>query len=288
VPIQKHIADLQYIESVYKKTGYERGQQLASMKLMFLYIEAKKYRKAYDLILVFEEEVLSNNYETSVPAFLEAKLTVERNLGLHVDALETADVLLAYKDSVQQSTMMQSTLELEKKYETRQKEQAIKLLNTENELQKSNLQRSNLFKWILGLGAIALALFSFYLVQNLRNKKRLNKELSSKNNIIEANLSEKETLLKEIHHRVKNNLQIISSLLRLQARTITDEDTKEVLQEGQNRVQSMALIHQNLYKTDNLTGLEFKDYLEKLCDNLLSTYKLTSDEIELNLDIDPV
>ena len=288
VPLLKYIADLESIQATYAQSNYRRGYEHATEKLMFLYVRAKRYKKAYAIMVALEESILADNFENSSIQFLQAKLETEKALGLDKSALVTADMLISYKDSIQKSSLIQTSMELEKKYNTRQKEQEIKLLNTENELQKMNLQRSNFIKWILGLGTLVLAIFSFFLIQNIRNKKILNAQLSEKNVIIASNLSEKETLLKEIHHRVKNNLQIVSSLLRLQSRSITDNQTKEILQEGQNRVQSMALIHQNLYKTDDLTGLEFKDYLEKLCENLLSTYKLTTSEVQLDLDIQPI
>ncbi len=288
VPLAKYIADLESIQATYAESNYRRGYDHATEKLMYLYVRAKRYKKAYAIMVVLEESILADNFENSSVQFLQAKLETEKALGLDKNALATADMLITYRDSIHQSSLIQTSMELEKQYNTRQKEQEIKLLNTENELQKLNLQRSNFIKWILGLGTILLGIFSFYLIQNIRNKKKLNVQLSEKNAIIASNLLEKETLLKEIHHRVKNNLQIVSSLLRLQSRSISDDHTKEILQEGQNRVQSMALIHQNLYKTDDLTGLEFKDYLEKLCKNLLSTYKLTASEVQLDLDIQPI
>ncbi len=73
-----------------------------------------------------------------------------------------------------------------------------------------------------------------------------------------------QVLLKEIHHRVKNNLQVISSLLDLQSMTIQDNQASEAVKEGKNRVQSMALIHQNLYSEDNLKGIRAKEYINNL------------------------
>ena len=113
--------------------------------------------------------------------------------------------------------------------------------------------------------------------------------------MIQSSLKEKDTLLREIHHRVKNNLQVISSLLSLQTYKTTDEKAIEALKEGQSRVQSMSLIHQNLYNEDNLTGIEMKPYLEKLIHNLIVTYNISIDKVDfqtqiesLNLDIDTV
>ena len=101
-------------------------------------------------------------------------------------------------------------------------------------------------------------------------------------------VEEKDTLLKEIHHRVKNNLQVISALLTLQSKYIKDDQAIEALREGQDRVQSMALIHKDLYQHDNLKGVNTKDYLEKLVDNLIDSYSIDDEDIMLELDIESI
>jgi len=117
--------------------------------------------------------------------------------------------------------------------------------------------------------------------------------LTSKNQQISKALEEKNILLREIHHRVKNNLQVISSLLKLQSQYIEDEGAVKAIAEGRNRVHSMALLHQNLYKEDNLTGVNMKEYFTNLIEGLFDAYKITEiklvTEIEnLTLDIDTV
>jgi len=91
---------------------------------------------------------------------------------------------------------------------------------------------------------------------------------------IKASLREKELLLKEIHHRVKNNLAVISSLLSMQSREAKESETQILLKESQNRIKSMALIHEKLYKTEDLSKIDFGDYIQSLADHLLETYRL--------------
>ena len=109
---------------------------------------------------------------------------------------------------------------------------------------------------------------------------------------IEGSLKEKEVLLKEIHHRVKNNLQVISSILNLQSSFIDDEKTLAILQESRNRVRTMAIIHENLYRTEDFSSINFSNYIDNLTGNLISSYKINEEinlvknlnEVELVLD----
>jgi PAS domain S-box-containing protein len=101
-------------------------------------------------------------------------------------------------------------------------------------------------------------------------------------------LREKDVLLKEIHHRVKNNLQIIISLLNLQSGYIKDEETLKAVREGQNRVRSMALIHEKFYQADELAEIDFGDYTEKLCHFLRQSYGDEENPVEFIIQTDGV
>lgn len=105
---------------------------------------------------------------------------------------------------------------------------------------------------------------------------------------IQASLHEKEVLLREIHHRVKNNLQITSSLLRLQARSIDDPRARELFDSTQSRIRSIALVHEKLYQSTNLAAIDFADYLRTLADLLLRSYTAASSAIELRVNAEPL
>ncbi|UZP68857.1 response regulator [Desulfovibrio mangrovi] len=104
---------------------------------------------------------------------------------------------------------------------------------------------------------------------------------------IRSSLKEKETLLKEVHHRVKNNLQLVSSLLNLQASYIRTPEDRELFLESQNRIHSMTLVHEELYRSDDLACVEFSDYLPKLTQKLISVFSMGKD-IRLVTDIQPI
>jgi PAS domain S-box-containing protein len=104
---------------------------------------------------------------------------------------------------------------------------------------------------------------------------------------IEESLREKEVLLKEIHHRVKNNLQVISSILNLQSSFVEDEQTLEILQESRNRIRSMAIIHENLYRTEDFSSIKFSNYLDNLANSLIASYRINQ-QIEMVTDFDDV
>lgn len=105
---------------------------------------------------------------------------------------------------------------------------------------------------------------------------------------IRSSLAEKNVLLKEIHHRVKNNLQIISSLLKLQAGNVQDAQALSVLEESQARVRSMALIHEKLYQSEDLAEINFGDYARELVTYLFRAYSMTTGTVHLKMQVDPV
>jgi PAS domain S-box-containing protein len=127
-------------------------------------------------------------------------------------------------------------------------------------------------------GSVTGAVFG---TRDITSRKRVEEQ-------IKASLQEKEVLLKEIHHRVKNNLQVISSLLSLQSEYLQDEELRKVLKESQNRVKSMAIIHQRLYQSGNLAEIDFASYIQELCSQLLRSYGAPSRKISLNVQADEV
>lgn len=247
-------------------------------------------KKQYARAIHYLEEALiypstGNKYE--IPTQLNLDLSeAYKGLGDYRKAFEHFETFKSLSDSLLNENNMENINELSAKYEAEQKEQKIALLNTQNAIKDISLeskQRQILLYIICLAAALILAIGSLYLY---RSKQKTSKQLQEKNKLISASLAEKEVLLKEIHHRVKNNLQVVSSLLNLQSRNIKDEQALEAINEGRNRVKSMALIHQNLYRDDNLTGVDIKEYIQKLAESLFASYNISKESVRLETDID--
>jgi PAS domain S-box-containing protein len=118
-------------------------------------------------------------------------------------------------------------------------------------------------------------------IRNISERKQKEKE-------IQESLKEKEVLLSEIYHRVKNNMQIVISLLRLQSRHIKEEKYREMFKESQNRIISMSLVHEKLYQSNNFTRIDFEEYIRELTNGLFRSYGVDKDKISLTIDIENI
>ncbi|BBO70479.1 hypothetical protein DSCA_44090 [Desulfosarcina alkanivorans] len=159
----------------------------------------------------------------------------------------------------------------------------------------------NLFWVALWIVVLLVAVALGYLQQNRMVKRKTaelrrelferqmaEKELLAADRQLRQSLTEKESLLKEIHHRVKNNLQIVSSLLYLQEDYMQDPKGIDILRESQNRVKSMALIHEQLYGTEDLAKIDFGRYIQGLATNLLDAYGIDPARIRLDVRADDI
>lgn len=173
-------------------------------------------------------------------------------------------------------------------------------LNKINDLAMVNLNNRTLTMVIVIIIAVFTATLLFLNYLRMRKLEKLNYQLNRQQATINLQNSElaehnheKEILLGEIHHRVKNNLQVISSLLSMQQLQLTDESAREAVKEGQSRVQTMGLIHESLYQNDSFGQIEMQSYLERLVYNLVDSYGYNRHETslfilanEVKLDID--
>ena len=148
-----------------------------------------------------------------------------------------------------------------------------------NEIQAKD-ERINLVFISLIFTLLGFAGLVYAYMKSIKNQRLI----AEQNHIIENSLKEKDSLLKEIHHRVKNNLQMVSSLLSLQTRNTKSKAAIEALEEGKSRVKAMALIHQKLYQNDDLSVIEMQGYIESLINSVQSVYKKGGHNISITVD----
>ncbi len=171
--------------------------------------------------------------------------------------------------------------EMQTRYQTREKESRILL----QEFQLADASRSRR-QLVLVTSFIALLLIGAALLAFLQNRN--NRLLTAEKAKTEAALRDRETLLREIHHRVKNNLQVVSSLLSIQGREISDEKALKAVNESRNRVHSMALIHQFLYGEEHLSSIDMQEYVDELASGLMATYRVGHDKVKLTTRVTPM
>jgi two-component system, sensor histidine kinase PdtaS len=204
--------------------------------------------------------------------------TIYEKMGDFPSALLYRKKQYAMRDSTMNLESDAKISQLRTEYETEKKEATIST-------QQAQIAQQRTVQW-LGFGVAALLAFlAFNFWRNAVARKKTNAQLAAKN-------AENELLLKEIHHRVKNNLEVVSSLLALQSAQVDDPNVRDAMQEGQNRVQSIGIVHQKLYQRDNLAAVEMRDYFLNLSENVLDTFgaedrvriQCAMQEIEVDVD----
>ena len=125
-------------------------------------------------------------------------------------------------------------------------------------------------------------------VQDIDERKKADESLEVSAQNLRSSLKEKETLLKEVHHRVKNNMQIISSLMRIQARKIKNPDISEIFRQSQDRIKAIALIHEKLYQTEDFTNIDFNRYVSDLAGSLFQSYGVDRELISLKIKVEDI
>lgn len=278
-----------------------------------VYADAGLYEKAYTAMVKFKriDDSLVTLAKTRTISQLQGKYTVQQanalatvkaNLELaktqaiaQVEAQKTAQIAAIQSEEKRRVAQIKATADVEKaravaelraKYDTQKKVNQIAGLN------QGNQQRARQIKYMTG-GLGALLILLSILVGQYFIIRRANRRLSAQNGIITVNshllVSQSDqlrTLMKELHHRVKNNLAIVSSLLNLQLNQLDDEKAIQAMRIGQQRIEAMSLIHQRLYHTDQITTINMGDYLTDLVNSLMHAFGFQPDAFELQLNVD--
>lgn len=194
---------------------------------------------------------------------------------------------VALRDSNFRISKVRQAEELEVMFETKKKEDQIASLQQEAKIEKANLKQATLIKNMTIAGVIAALIIAGLLYRQNRIKQKNNKVITQKNEQLQHYLDEKEWLLKEIHHRVKNNLQIVMSLLNSQSAYIDNESALTAIHDSQHRVHAMSLIHQKLYGSQNVSSIDISIYIRELGSYLADSFG-TGQKIRFDYAIEPL
>jgi two-component sensor histidine kinase len=256
--------------------------------------ELKNKEKKYTHAIAYANQVISIGKKAGLESLTDGAYEVlsiaYKGLGQYDKALEAYENYWKIKQKFLETSRNKSIAQVEQQFQQYKKTKEIEIKTAEiGLLQKeksiSNLIRNGALVLVILLGLLA---YLFYTRFKLKKKSSdalavKNTEIEAQKEIIQSSLSEKETLLREIHHRVKNNLQIISSLLNIQSSHISDEKVLASIHEGQSRVQAMSLIHQNLYQSDHLSNVAMESYLEQLVSYLSGIFHTEQQSIKIQV-----
>ncbi len=214
--------------------------------------------------------------------------------GNYLSALAHYKLFKTFDDSLINETKSRQIVQLQIQYETEKKDKNIQLLTDQGLLQKTQFNHMKQSRNIMIGGAVMLLLLMGLGYNRYRLKQRSNRQLEAKqqeinrkNDTLTQLLQEKEWLVKEIHHRVKNNLQIVMSLLNTQSLYLDNEAAVAAIHESQHRMHAMSLIHQKLYQAENIASVNMHFYVSELIDYLVDSID-TGREIQFMQEVDPI
>ncbi|MBT8179469.1 MAG: tetratricopeptide repeat protein [Eudoraea sp.] len=252
-------------ESHIQLGNYELAEELLESPLEFSDISHR--RKRYRLYALYYDRI--GDYENAT-LYLKRITSISDSLDLAYDSLKKQQLaVVAGYDIANERWKLDQQKIINEQMER----------NIEAQDEKINLVFISLVFTLLGFAGLVYA----YL-KSIKNQRLI----AEQNHIIEASLVEKDSLLKEIHHRVKNNLQMVSSLLSLQTKNTRSKAAIEALEEGKSRVKAMALIHQKLYQNDDLSVIEMQGYIESLVNSVQSVFKKGGHNINITIDAEGV
>jgi len=268
------------------KTDAKEGLIYSYNNLGSCYFQLGDYQKAEAYYLKALDLARKHNFTVQVLFAQKSLANLYSKTARYKQANKYLSSYYQLKDSVFTKTKHQQITEMEQKYESEKKGRKIAALNAQSAQQQLeiNARASERNMWI-GISILAFV-FVGILVFYYLNKKKLSERLSRQNALIEKTIGEKDVLLREIHHRVKNNLQIITSLLNMQSRFLDDDKSRSIVEESKDRIKSMSLIHQKLYQEENLTGIEAEAYFTELIDSLCHSYGVDASRIKRQISIE--
>ena len=249
--------------------------------IIYYYLKAREYKNMPRYCSLYEMYCKKNELPYYLCIDYGWWYQADSALGDYVTAFHHFQLYSNMRDSLIGEKQTRETSRLQIQYETEGKEKNIRLLTQKNQLQQAQLKQTKLIKNFI-LGGSVMLMFSLGLGYNrYRLKQRSNRrleaqqlEINRKNETLGHLLEEKDWLIKEIHHRVKNNLQIVMSLLNTQSSYLSDTAAVKAIAESQHRMHAMSLIHQKLYQSENVSTVDMKQYISELIGYLDESYDI--------------
>jgi two-component sensor histidine kinase len=278
---------------IYRQPGANKFY--GRLDLVRFYMASRQYSKAEASLLVHNELLKGKSENANTYIFnRQFWFMLDSARGNYLSAISYFRQYKKAQDSVfnENRSKIVETLKIE--YDLEKKEQdlqlktkSIDLLTTRSEVQQQQIQRSALLQNITVAGILILAGFLGLLYNRYHIKMKAGREISSKNKELQHLVEEKEWLVKEVHHRVKNNLQTIVSLLESQSAYLNNTEAMLAIQDSQNRVYAMSLIHQKLYQADNVAAINMGTYLAELVNYLRDSFTIRQ-QIQFHLQVIPI
>ncbi|MEO7043892.1 MAG: histidine kinase dimerization/phosphoacceptor domain -containing protein [Ferruginibacter sp.] len=216
---------------------------------------------------------------------------VDSASGNYLSAIEHLNKYQQIKDSIFSEVKTRQIEEIQIQYQTAKKEKEILLLNNKNREQQNTLRSNAKTRNLIIAGILILLVFVYYryYLKQKSNKKLAaqQKEISQKNISLQRLVEEKEWLVKEIHHRVKNNLQIMTSLMNIQSNSLEKGVALDAIKASQRRMNAMSLIHQKLYQSSSLVSINMPKYISELCAYLMEGFG-EDKKISIKIDVEDV
>jgi two-component sensor histidine kinase/tetratricopeptide (TPR) repeat protein len=284
---EMHLLKLDSIETVLENRRGEFKRGVINKLYGSFYRQKGDFQKAR---LYFEKYFLSASVGQDLRNALENYrhlIYVDSALNDPISGLAHHKKYTALLDSNFRISKVRQAEELQVLYQTQDKESQIVLLNEQRKLEQANLKQANLAKNLTIAGIIAILIIALLLYRQNKLKQKSNLVITRKNDQLQHLVTEKEWLLKEIHHRVKNNFQTVMGLLGTQAGYQKNEVAINAITDSQRRIQSMSLIHQKLYQSNNLSAINMPDYVHELVDTLSESLN-NSNRVRFNLEIEPI
>ncbi len=269
---------LKQAHDYYEKAGVTENLTIAKNYLGNLYYETGKYNLAIKNCNTAKDLALkAGNLELTSEA-CDCLSKSYKSIGSYNLALENYQLYTKTKDSIFNENNIKKQTEQEMEYEFN-KTQELNAIELE-----AKEKQSKLYSYLAASGLLLVLVLGFF---SYRNKKQ-SITLAKQKKLLEASVDEKNVLLKETHHRVKNSFQIVSSLLYLQSESVVDKEAKIAIKEAENRVRSMVLIHQRLYNKDELVGINTQDYFNDLIRDIFESHQFESEPLSYELDVEPL